>query len=183
MPRGLSPVRTNLATARPLHGNAAEAWPESESRLERGDTRERPNRFLRWDENPLGDGTLLIHSDQGMGDEILFPSCFGDANSRTGHCVIECEPRLERLFPRSLPRARVWSASTVALPTGRPTGPPSPRGSQPGACPARSATGEAIRRHSAVICARIRRGRPPGGRDWVHSARDQRRGSHGPAVC
>jgi hypothetical protein len=41
--------------------------------------------------------------EQGLGDEIMFASCYPDAIERAGHAVIECEPRLAALFARSFP--------------------------------------------------------------------------------
>lgn len=100
-------ARWHLSTARLLRGDFAAAWPDYESRLERGDVHPRPYRYPPWEGTALSDGTLLICAEQGMGDEILFASCFEDAIARAGLCVIECEPRLERLFARSFPQARI----------------------------------------------------------------------------
>ncbi|MCG6876937.1 MAG: tetratricopeptide repeat protein [Betaproteobacteria bacterium] len=116
-------ARWHLSTARLLRGDFAAAWPDYESRLERGDVHSRPYRYPRWDGSALGDGTLLIYAEQGMGDEILFASCFEDAIARAGRCVIECEPRLERLFARSFPHARVVGSKYQSAPGWLTSGP------------------------------------------------------------
>jgi tetratricopeptide (TPR) repeat protein len=116
-------ARWHLSTARLLRGDFAAAWPDYESRLERSDAHPRPYRYPRWDGRALADGTLLVYAEQGMGDEILFASCFEDAIARAGHCVIECEPRLERLFARSFPHARIVGCKFQSAPDWLAGGP------------------------------------------------------------
>jgi tetratricopeptide (TPR) repeat protein len=129
-------ARWHLSTARLLRGDFAAAWPDYESRLERGDIHARPYRYPRWDGRALGDGTLLIYAEQGLGDEILFASCFEDAISRAGLCVIECDPRLEHLFARSFSRARIVGSKYQSAPDWLAGGPTVtaqiPAGSLPG---------------------------------------------------
>lgn len=90
-------------------GDYAAGWLLYEARLSR--TKESPRRpytFPDWDGTPLAaNSALLIIGEQGLGDEIMFSSCYGDAIERAKHCVIECEPRLARLFARSFPDARI----------------------------------------------------------------------------
>ncbi|WP_269618044.1 polysaccharide pyruvyl transferase family protein [Zhongshania sp. BJYM1] len=50
---------------------------------------------------------LLISCEQGLGDEIMFASCFDDVMALAEHCVLECDPRLVSLFTRSFPSAEV----------------------------------------------------------------------------
>lgn len=44
---------------------------------------------------------LAIHGEQGLGDEILFMGFLERARGRVGKVVLECAPRLVRLFERS----------------------------------------------------------------------------------
>lgn len=90
-------------------GDFPRGWPLYEGRL-RGklESAQRPYRFPEWDGNPLRTGALLILGEQGVGDEIMFASCYADAIKRAGRCVIECEPRLGKLFARSFPAAAVF---------------------------------------------------------------------------
>ena len=60
-----------------------------------------------WNGEPLGGKTVLVHGEQGLGDEILFASCYQDLIAHAHACVIETEPRLETLFARSFPSAKV----------------------------------------------------------------------------
>ncbi len=52
-------------------------------------------------------GTLAVYGEQGLGDEIMFASCLGDA-ARDNDIVLECDSRLEGLFRRSFPFAKVY---------------------------------------------------------------------------
>ena len=60
-----------------------------------------------WGGEPPAGKTVLVYGEQGLGDEILFASCYSDLIAQSGHCVIETEPRLEELFRRSFPEATV----------------------------------------------------------------------------
>ena len=109
-------MRWNRATLHLLRGEFAAGWRDYESRIERPEHYGRPYRFPRWSGEALDAGSLLIIAEQGIGDEILFASCFNDAIERAGHCVIECEPRLSGLFARSFPNARVIGSKNEARP-------------------------------------------------------------------
>ncbi len=60
-----------------------------------------------WKGEALAGKGILTYGEQGLGDEILFASCYPDLISQSSHCVIETEPRLETLFRRSFPAATV----------------------------------------------------------------------------
>jgi tetratricopeptide (TPR) repeat protein len=82
-------------------GRFEEAWSHYEHRwntLERKNDR-RPYKASKWTGEPVG--TLAIHGEQGLGDEILFMSAFKMARSRAQRIVVECAPRLLPLFERS----------------------------------------------------------------------------------
>jgi hypothetical protein len=61
----------------------------------------------RWDGSPLAGRTLLVHAEQGLGDEIMYASCMPEAIAQARHCVIECADRLVPIFTRSFPQATV----------------------------------------------------------------------------
>tara|TARA_R110001592_G_scaffold254048_13_gene517297 strand:+ start:1337 stop:4066 length:2730 start_codon:yes stop_codon:yes gene_type:complete len=56
---------------------------------------------------------LLISSEQGLGDEIMFASCFDDVIASAEHCVLECDPRLVALYTRSFPAAEVRAKHSI----------------------------------------------------------------------
>jgi Tfp pilus assembly protein PilF len=61
----------------------------------------------RWEGGALAGKRILVYAEQGLGDELLFASCLSEVVAQAAHCVIDCEPRLERLFRRSFPTATV----------------------------------------------------------------------------
>lgn len=62
----------------------------------------------RWNGGPL-DGPLLVSSEQGLGDQILFGSMLPDLAARVSQITVEVDPRMVSLFTRSFP-----GANTVA---------------------------------------------------------------------
>jgi tetratricopeptide (TPR) repeat protein len=67
-----------------------------------------------WCGEPLDGKTVLVYGEQGLGDEILFASCYPDLIASAASCVVETEPRLERLFARSFPGATVLARTREA---------------------------------------------------------------------
>ena len=64
-----------------------------------------------WRGEDLAGRRLLVWPEQGLGDEVLFASCFEDLQSCGGAVVIECDPRLVPLFARAFPWAEVRAES------------------------------------------------------------------------
>ena len=62
-------------------------------------------------------GRVLCYREQGIGDEILFASCYPDLIEAAGDVVIETDPRVATLFARSFPDAEV-RAQTINLVDG-----------------------------------------------------------------
>lgn len=85
-------------------GRWAEGWAEF-SKCAGTEVRPRTDRdygLPRWDGKRKG--KVIIHGEQGVGDEIMFMSmCPPDFDG-----VIECNPRNEGLFQRSFPKAKVY---------------------------------------------------------------------------
>jgi len=59
----------------------------------------------RWNGTSLRDAPCMFLREQGLGDDIMYSSCFPQLISDAKHCYIECEPRLSKLFTRSFPKA------------------------------------------------------------------------------
>lgn len=87
-----------------------------------------------WDGKKLQAGRLLIHAEQGIGDQILYASLLPLIAARTPQITLEVEPRLVPLFARSFPDTEVIAAA--ALPGPEITSP------------------ETVARHSIVDLAR-----------------------------
>jgi len=87
-----------------LHlGRWEEAWPcyASSVGTEARPKTDRTFDLPRWKGQK---GKVIIHGEQGVGDEIMFMSmCPADFDG-----VIECSPRMEGLFARSFPNASVY---------------------------------------------------------------------------
>jgi tetratricopeptide (TPR) repeat protein len=61
-----------------------------------------------WQGESLRGRRVLVQAEQGLGDQIMFASCLPDLLERARHTVIECDPRLARLFARSYPSAVIY---------------------------------------------------------------------------
>ncbi|MCC7484462.1 MAG: glycosyltransferase family protein [Burkholderiales bacterium] len=104
---GHAPARYRRALVLLLKREYGAAWPDYEARLESSAPPRREFPQPLWRGEPLAGRTLFVHAEQGLGDEIMFASCLPEVIERAGHCVIDCHPKLERLFRRSFPAATV----------------------------------------------------------------------------
>jgi Tfp pilus assembly protein PilF len=105
------------ALVRLLIGDFQAGWEKYEARLEAPSVRSLHERFdyPRWRGASLAQRTLLVAREQGLGDEIMFASCFNEVIDVAGRCFITCERRLEPLFARSFPSATCLSGSEAEL--------------------------------------------------------------------
>ncbi|MGE3313861.1 MAG: tetratricopeptide repeat protein, partial [Planctomycetaceae bacterium] len=101
-------ARFNLSLARLRGGDFDRGWSEYGWRFRKKVT---PRDFVEplWNGEDLASQTILAYAEQGIGDEIQFASCLPDLIARCRHCVVECDPRLVKLFSRSFPKAKVLS--------------------------------------------------------------------------
>ncbi|MBE0614770.1 MAG: hypothetical protein IH604_13960 [Burkholderiales bacterium] len=90
------------------HGRFEEGWRDFEARHHSRFAASKPIHFEQWDGMPMRDKSLFISGEQGLGDQIMFASCFEQAIARTGPCTISCNPKLAGLFRRSFPGASVY---------------------------------------------------------------------------
>jgi len=51
---------------------------------------------------------VVVYGEQGLGDEINYASVIPDAINDCKKIIIDCDPRLEKLFKRSFPKAMVY---------------------------------------------------------------------------
>jgi tetratricopeptide (TPR) repeat protein len=56
-----------------------------------------------WDGRPLGDGSLLVWGEQGLGDEVMFASLIPQLAGEGVRVVLDCDARLAPLLSRGLP--------------------------------------------------------------------------------
>jgi len=90
-----------------LLGLLEEGWTEFEWRwrVEGGEKkRDFPQPY--WEGGNINGKSILVWSEQGVGDEVQFAGMIPDLLSRGADVVLECEPRLVPLFERSFPGVR-----------------------------------------------------------------------------
>ncbi len=106
---GFEELRWNQATAFLMQGRFREGWIEYEWGLVRDDFRVKLSYpFSVWDGGDLTNKHLLIVAEQGVGDEIMFSSCFKDTISQAKKVTIECDPRLAPLLKRGFPSIQIY---------------------------------------------------------------------------
>jgi tetratricopeptide (TPR) repeat protein len=115
-------ARMNRAVLHLLNSDLKEGWRDYAARIDMpgkvpavsGEQRSAP-----WIGGNLKRIRLLVRSEQGVGDQIMFASLIPDlaarANSEGGSVVLECEPRLAPLFARSFPDVTVRPAAIKSI--------------------------------------------------------------------
>jgi tetratricopeptide (TPR) repeat protein len=106
-----SVARAALGEFQLLLRDFAQGWDNYESRFELPDAAAPRLPFPRWDGARLEDRRLLVRSEQGIGDMILFASCVPDVLERVRALVLEAPAKLVPLFARSFPGVEVRPAS------------------------------------------------------------------------
>ncbi|HKD36283.1 MAG TPA: tetratricopeptide repeat protein [Pirellulales bacterium] len=98
----------NLGICHLLAGNFRKGWPLFEQRQDAQEVFFDRYTQPRWDGSSLAGKTIVVHAEQGIGDEILFASCFPDLLPLAKRCIFVCDPRLEKLLTRSFPQAGAY---------------------------------------------------------------------------
>ena len=95
-------------------GDLKQGWREYEFRTSA--TFKKPNMQAKrppppayWAGENISGKTILIWTEQGLGEEILFAGMLPDVMARAGQCIVECTPRMVPVFARSFPQATVRS--------------------------------------------------------------------------
>ncbi|CAK0776894.1 hypothetical protein WCLP8_5490004 [uncultured Gammaproteobacteria bacterium] len=98
-------------------GNLEAGWSGHDRRFDVPQLGNRRRRWPmpEWSGEALAGRKILVWPEQGLGDEVMFASCFPDLIARAEACVIECDPRLVPLFARSFPGATVRGATEAML--------------------------------------------------------------------
>ena len=119
---GNAQARLNRAVLHLLNGDLKEGWRDYAARMEvPGKVPAMPSeqRLMPWTGDSLKKKRLLVRAEQGVGDQILFASLFGELAARAkadgGSVLLECEPRLAPLFARSFPDVAVRPAVIKTL--------------------------------------------------------------------
>jgi|GEM_PF-1526392 tetratricopeptide (TPR) repeat protein len=109
----------NLGLLYLLQGDLARGWAEYEWRRQLPDLMIRHTNRPAWDGSPLGEQTLLLHCEQGLGDTVQFIRYVQHVPKEHGRLVVECPARLLRLLSGSteLDNVDQWVPTGETLPS------------------------------------------------------------------
>lgn len=94
--------------------NYADGWRNYQARLrmeEQPIIRNYP--WAYWQGESLEGKTILVHGEQGVGDEIMFSSCLPDLVKSAGKVIVVLQERLSELLTHSFPDISAVSESEV----------------------------------------------------------------------
>jgi len=101
-----------------LKGNLSQGWKEYEWRLKCDDIISKKINFPQpaWDGIHLSDKSILVWTEQGIGDEIMFASILSTLSQMAEKIIVECNRRLVSLFQRSFPQIQFFSRQNLPHP-------------------------------------------------------------------
>lgn len=108
-------------------GNIEEGWRCYEGgfspRIPPGSNRSPRRQFeaRRWKGQSIKGKRLLVWREQGVGDELMFMSCYADLAKEDATIIIECEPRLVEIFSKTFPNYEVRRHRLGRTPQNLPT--------------------------------------------------------------
>ena len=98
-------------------GQLSEGWSQYEYRFDAPDENlpRRPSPPAYWEGEDLIGKSVVVWTEQGLGDEVLHASILPEVIERAGRCTIECSKRMVPVFARSFPSATVvgYKASDI----------------------------------------------------------------------
>ena len=101
-------AHNNLAMTLLLKGDFKNGWTQYEWRRQCDnfpfEKRDFPQPF--WEGTDPKDKSILVWTEQGIGDEIMFSSILPDLLSRNANVIVESDTRMVSLFQRSFPKIR-----------------------------------------------------------------------------
>ncbi|HEY0833600.1 MAG TPA: tetratricopeptide repeat protein, partial [Azospirillum sp.] len=112
---GFALAAWNIGLLRLAQGDLEAGWAGYDRRFQARQL-QKPRRIPlpSWQGEDLAGRRLLVWCEQGLGDEILFASCYDDLAGCGGRVVFECDHRLVPLFARAFPWAEVRAESVDA---------------------------------------------------------------------
>lgn len=90
-----------------VQGRSAEGWAAYDHRFDAGIAVAQPYPYPRWQGEALHGKTLLVHGEQGLGDELMFASLLPELLAEGAQLILACQPPLQALLQHSFPEARV----------------------------------------------------------------------------
>ena len=110
---GHAPALASRALALLTLGRMEEAWPTYRARIKAQGGALDFAKDKPWDGTPIAGKRILVWTEYGLGDEILFASLLPEIARVAAHCTLVCSPRLVSLFARSLPGLTVLPWDTT----------------------------------------------------------------------
>jgi len=96
------------AAASFAHGQLESAWPHHGWRWRLPNQPiPHPPALPEWQGEALGDGTLYVWPEQGIGEQLVFASAIAELTQRAASVVVACDARLVGMFARSFAPVRV----------------------------------------------------------------------------
>jgi len=101
-----------------LTGDFLHGWKEHEWRWRRHNISYQKKSFPQpwWDGSILERKTILVWTEQGVGDEIMFASMLDDLLQMNANIMVECEPRLVPLLQRSFSQIQFFPRENPSNP-------------------------------------------------------------------
>jgi tetratricopeptide (TPR) repeat protein len=97
-----------------LRGDYARGWQAHEQRFEALGAASRAQEGVTpWRGESLAGRTILVHGEQGVGDEVMYASCIPDLAAKAGQVLFQCSDRLAPLFARSFEGVQVRAAGAA----------------------------------------------------------------------
>jgi len=104
----LDVIRWNRAFPRLMSGDVSGGWDDYEAGLRSFNRHPIDFGVERWGgETDLSEKCVAVGLEQGLGDELLFGTCYPDLHERAKTLILSCDPRLEKLWQRRFPDAWV----------------------------------------------------------------------------
>jgi tetratricopeptide (TPR) repeat protein len=100
-------IHTELSLVLLGSGRLAEGWREYEWRWQRPGAQARRHAGPAWDGDRSKPRRLLVWSEQGIGDQILYATMIPELSNSGLRITAEVDPRLVALFRRSLPAVSI----------------------------------------------------------------------------
>ncbi|MEZ5950873.1 MAG: tetratricopeptide repeat protein [Planctomycetaceae bacterium] len=96
--------------------NYPTGWEFYRWRYRKRDHDHRHYNFPAWREESCEKQSLLVFSEQGIGDVIMFATCLPDLLTHARNVTVEVDPRMVGLFARSFPKVRVIPRPAIDVP-------------------------------------------------------------------
>ena len=100
-------AHVNIGVALLLTGDFAPGWEEYEWRLKTPEARDVSGLPPRWDAEPLDGKSILVYTEQGVGDVVMFASILPDLIKTGAKVHLWSTDRLTALLARSYPDIKV----------------------------------------------------------------------------